>query len=102
MLELFLLLGTDSHTISAGVFGQFPTGVGNTDATFILELLHFIKKIEVSFLLAVILVSHGKPRLLLKSTKARSADLRVHFKELLENMTEMLALVWKMTKGCLG
>jgi homoaconitase/3-isopropylmalate dehydratase large subunit len=47
MLELFLLLGTDSHTISAGVFGQFPTGVGNTDATFILELLHFIKKIEV-------------------------------------------------------
>jgi hypothetical protein len=42
-----LFLGTDSHTTSDGVFGQFPTGVGNTDATFILELLHFIKKIEV-------------------------------------------------------
>ncbi|WJX64858.1 aconitate hydratase [Trifolium repens] len=36
----------DSHTTSDGVFGQFPTGVGNTDATFILELLHFIKKLR--------------------------------------------------------
>ncbi|GAU49449.1 hypothetical protein TSUD_137930 [Trifolium subterraneum] len=37
---------TDSHTTSAGAFGQFAIGVGNTDAAFILELLHFIKKTE--------------------------------------------------------
>jgi len=30
------LFGTDSHTTSAGAFGQFATGVGNTDAAFIL------------------------------------------------------------------
>lgn len=30
------MLGTDSHTTSAGAFGQFATGVGNTDAAFIL------------------------------------------------------------------
>ncbi|KAK7343987.1 hypothetical protein VNO77_13160 [Canavalia gladiata] len=31
-----VLFGTDSHTTSAGAFGQFATGVGNTDAAFIL------------------------------------------------------------------
>jgi 3-isopropylmalate/(R)-2-methylmalate dehydratase large subunit len=31
-----LLLGTDSHTCTAGAFGQFATGVGNTDAAFTL------------------------------------------------------------------
>ncbi|MEM1013489.1 MAG: aconitase family protein, partial [Planctomycetota bacterium] len=30
------LLGTDSHTCTAGAFGQFATGVGNTDAAFVL------------------------------------------------------------------
>lgn len=29
-----ILLGTDSHTCTAGAFGQFSTGVGNTDAAF--------------------------------------------------------------------
>ena len=29
-----ILLGTDSHTCTAGAFGQFATGVGNTDAGF--------------------------------------------------------------------
>jgi len=29
-----LLLGTDSHTCSAGAFGQFASGIGNTDAGF--------------------------------------------------------------------
>lgn len=31
-----VLFGTDSHTCNAGAFGQFATGVGNTDAGFIL------------------------------------------------------------------
>ena len=31
-----VLFGTDSHTCMAGAFGQFATGVGNTDAGFIL------------------------------------------------------------------
>ena len=29
-----IMLGTDSHTCTAGAFGQFATGVGNTDAAF--------------------------------------------------------------------
>lgn len=31
-----ILLGTDSHTCTSGAFGQFATGVGNTDAAFVL------------------------------------------------------------------
>ncbi|MBN2011779.1 3-isopropylmalate dehydratase large subunit [candidate division KSB1 bacterium] len=31
-----VLFGTDSHTCSSGAFGMFSTGVGNTDAAFIL------------------------------------------------------------------
>ncbi len=31
-----ILLGTDSHTCMAGAFGEFATGIGNTDAGFIL------------------------------------------------------------------
>jgi 3-isopropylmalate/(R)-2-methylmalate dehydratase large subunit len=31
-----VLFGTDSHTCNAGAFGQFATGIGNTDAAFIL------------------------------------------------------------------
>ena len=29
------MFGTDSHTCNAGAFGQFATGIGNTDAGFI-------------------------------------------------------------------
>jgi 3-isopropylmalate/(R)-2-methylmalate dehydratase large subunit len=31
-----LLLGTDSHTCTHGAFGQFATGIGNTDAGFVM------------------------------------------------------------------
>jgi len=31
-----ILLGTDSHTCTAGAFGEFATGVGNTDAGFVM------------------------------------------------------------------
>lgn len=31
-----ILFGTDSHTCTAGAFGQFASGIGNTDAGFIM------------------------------------------------------------------
>ena len=31
-----ILLGTDSHTCTAGAFGQLATGIGNTEAAFVL------------------------------------------------------------------
>jgi len=31
-----ILFGTDSHTCTAGAFGQFASGIGNTDAAFIM------------------------------------------------------------------
>ncbi|MDZ7372665.1 MAG: aconitase/3-isopropylmalate dehydratase large subunit family protein [candidate division KSB1 bacterium] len=31
-----IIIGTDSHTCTAGAFGAFATGVGNTDAAFVL------------------------------------------------------------------
>jgi 3-isopropylmalate/(R)-2-methylmalate dehydratase large subunit len=31
-----VLFGTDSHTCNAGAFGEFATGIGNTDASFIM------------------------------------------------------------------
>ncbi|MCA1904602.1 MAG: 3-isopropylmalate dehydratase large subunit [Cyanobacteria bacterium KgW148] len=31
-----VLFGTDSHTCNAGAFGQFATGIGNTDAAFVM------------------------------------------------------------------
>jgi 3-isopropylmalate/(R)-2-methylmalate dehydratase large subunit len=31
-----VLFGTDSHTCTAGAFGEFATGIGNTDAAFVM------------------------------------------------------------------
>ncbi|HIP33317.1 MAG TPA: homoaconitate hydratase family protein [Bacteroidia bacterium] len=31
-----ILVGTDSHTVTAGAFGTFAIGIGNTDAAFVL------------------------------------------------------------------
>ncbi len=31
-----VMFGTDSHTCTAGAFGQFATGIGNTDAAFVM------------------------------------------------------------------
>ncbi len=31
-----VMFGTDSHTCTAGAFGQFATGIGNTDAAYIM------------------------------------------------------------------
>lgn len=31
-----VLLGTDSHTCTSGAFGMFATGIGNTDAAFVM------------------------------------------------------------------
>ncbi|KAE8670418.1 3-isopropylmalate dehydratase large subunit [Hibiscus syriacus] len=49
---LQVLLGTDSHTCTAGAFGQFATGIGNTDAGFVLGtgklLLKIIGEISVA------------------------------------------------------
>src|SRR5437899_4834630 len=33
-----VLLGTDSHTCTAGAFGEFATGIGNTDAALIMGI----------------------------------------------------------------
>ncbi|KAI5426855.1 3-isopropylmalate dehydratase large subunit [Lathyrus oleraceus] len=40
-----VLLGTDSHTCTAGAFGQFATGIGNTDAGFVLGAEKLLLKV---------------------------------------------------------
>ena len=42
-----VLFGTDSHTCNAGAFGQFATGVGNTDAGFILGTGKLLIKVRM-------------------------------------------------------
>lgn len=48
-----LLVGTDSHTVTSGAFGQIGIGVGNTDAAFVLGtgkiLLRVPETIKVEF-----------------------------------------------------
>ena len=43
-----VLFGTDSHTCTSGAFGMFATGVGNTDAAFILGTGKIWEKIPKS------------------------------------------------------
>ncbi len=40
-----ILFGTDSHTCMAGAFGEFATGIGNTDAGFILGIGKLLIKV---------------------------------------------------------
>jgi homoaconitase/3-isopropylmalate dehydratase large subunit len=46
---LQVLLGTDSHTCTAGAFGQFATGIGNTDAGFVLGAGKLLLKVILCF-----------------------------------------------------
>ncbi|MBK9119955.1 MAG: 3-isopropylmalate dehydratase [Phycisphaerales bacterium] len=43
-----ILLGTDSHTCTAGAFGQFATGIGNTDAAFVLGTGRILLRVPVT------------------------------------------------------
>ncbi|MGL5508590.1 MAG: 3-isopropylmalate dehydratase large subunit, partial [Microcoleaceae cyanobacterium] len=43
-----ILFGTDSHTCNAGAFGQFATGIGNTDAAFILGTGKLLVKVPAT------------------------------------------------------
>jgi 3-isopropylmalate/(R)-2-methylmalate dehydratase large subunit len=43
-----VLFGTDSHTCTAGAFGMFGTGIGNTDAAFILGTGRLWEKVPES------------------------------------------------------
>lgn len=45
-----VLIGTDSHTCTSGAFGMFSTGVGNTDAAFILGTGKIWEKVPESIL----------------------------------------------------
>ncbi|XP_022760371.1 3-isopropylmalate dehydratase large subunit, chloroplastic-like [Durio zibethinus] len=43
-----VLLGTDSHTCTTGAFGQFATGIGNTDAGFVLGTGKLLLKVPTT------------------------------------------------------
>lgn len=43
-----VLFGTDSHTCNAGAFGMFATGIGNTDAGFIMGTGKLLVKVPAS------------------------------------------------------
>lgn len=44
-----VLVGTDSHTCTAGAFGQFASGIGNTDAGFVLGTGKILLKVSNYF-----------------------------------------------------
>jgi len=43
-----VLFGTDSHTCNAGAFGQFASGIGNTDAGFIMGTGKLLVKVPAT------------------------------------------------------
>jgi len=43
-----VLLGTDSHTCTAGAFNEFATGIGNTDAAFVLGTGKLLLKVPAT------------------------------------------------------
>ncbi len=43
-----VMFGTDSHTCTAGAFGEFATGIGNTDAAFIMGTGKLLIKVPAS------------------------------------------------------
>ena len=43
-----IMFGTDSHTCTHGAFGQFATGIGNTDAAFVMGTGRLLIKIPAS------------------------------------------------------
>jgi 3-isopropylmalate/(R)-2-methylmalate dehydratase large subunit len=45
-----VLFGTDSHTCTAGAFGEFATGIGNTDAAFVLGTGKLLIKVPPTML----------------------------------------------------
>jgi len=51
-----VLFGSDSHTCTSGAFGMFSTGVGNTDAAFILGTGKIWEKVPES----IKFIFHGK------------------------------------------
>ncbi|KDD74946.1 aconitate hydratase [Helicosporidium sp. ATCC 50920] len=48
-----VLFGTDSHTCNAGAFGQFASGVGNTDAGFIMGTGKLLVKVPATLRFAL-------------------------------------------------
>jgi 3-isopropylmalate/(R)-2-methylmalate dehydratase large subunit len=50
-----VLFGTASHTCNAGAFGQFATGIGNTDASFVMGTGKLLIKVCSNFVFCIIL-----------------------------------------------
>ncbi len=48
-----VIIGTDSHTVTAGAFGAFATGVGNTDAAFVMATGKILLKVPESILVKI-------------------------------------------------
>ena len=48
-----VLLGTDSHTCTHGAFGEFATGIGNTDAACVMGTGKILLKVPVSLKVVV-------------------------------------------------
>jgi len=55
-----VMFGTDSHTCTHGAFGEFATGIGNTDAAFVMGTGKLLIKVPASIRVEVkgVLASH--------------------------------------------